>query len=53
MSSKRQKEIIRLLETTISKEKSKVGGGNGDTITALTSRLEKVKNWKPKEVSNE
>jgi hypothetical protein len=52
MGNEKQKEIIRLLETTIYKEKSKVCG-NEDTITALTNRLEKVKNWKPKEVSNE
>lgn len=49
MSTKRQKEIIKLLESTISNEKSKVGGGNTDIITALTSKLEKVKNWKPSE----
>lgn len=49
MSNKRQKEIIKLLETTIYNEQSKVGGGNSDIITALTNKLVKVKNWKPKE----
>lgn len=48
MSKKRQKEIIGLLENTISVEKSKVGGGNKDLISRLTIKLEKVKEGKPK-----
>lgn len=49
MSNKRQKEIIGLLEATIANEKLKLGGGNTDTITALTNKLQKVRDWKPKE----
>ena len=45
MSKKRQKEIIKLLEETIQSESSKFGGGNSETITQLTKRLEKVKSW--------
>ena len=48
MSKKRQKEIIGLLENTISVEKSKVGGGNSELIERLTIKLEKLKEWKPK-----
>ena len=48
MSKKRQKEIIGLLENTISVEKSKVGGGNKELIERLTAKLEKVKEGKPK-----
>jgi len=48
MSKKRQKEIIGLLENTISVEKSKVGGGNKELIERLSARLEKVKEGKPK-----
>lgn len=48
MSKKRQKEIIGLLENTISVEKSKVGGGNKELIERLTAKLEKLKEWKPK-----
>ena len=50
MSKKRQKEIIKLLEETISSELAKFGGGNVETIEQLTKKLEKVKNWtKPQE----
>jgi hypothetical protein len=48
MSKKRQQEIIALLESTIRNEESKVGGGNSDLITTLTSKLNKVKDWQPK-----
>ena len=48
MSKKIQKEIIGLLENTISVEKSKVGGGNKELIERLTAKLEKVKEGKPK-----
>ena len=48
MSKKKQKEIISLLETTISKETEKVGGGNEEIIQALEKKLQSVKEWKPK-----
>lgn len=48
MSTKRQKEIIGLLENTISKEREKIGGGNDELIIKLEKKLEKVKGWKPK-----
>ena len=48
MSKKRQKEIIELLENTISNEQSKVGGGNSELIERLTVKLNKVKDWEPK-----
>lgn len=49
MSTKRQKEIIGLLENTIESEQKKVGGGNTDIISALTEKLNKVKEWTPKQ----
>lgn len=49
MSTKRQKEIIGLLENTISKEREKIGGGNDELIIKLEKKLEKVKGWKPKD----
>ena len=48
MSKKKQKEIISLLEITISKENEKTGGGNQDIINALEKKLQSVKEWKPK-----
>ena len=45
----RQKEIIGLLENTIKEELSKPGGGNSDIVTILTTKLNKVKDWKYKE----
>lgn len=45
MSKKKQKEIIQLLEQTISSESAKMGGGNTEVILQLTKKLEKVKNW--------
>lgn len=48
MSTKRQKEIIGLLENTIKIEKEKHGGGNGELIEKLTEKLQKVIDWKPK-----
>lgn len=46
---KRQKEIIGLLEKTINEELSKPSGGNSDIVTALTTKLNKVKAWQYKE----
>ena len=48
MSSKKQKEIIGLLEQTIQKEKSKFGGGNSEIIETLSKKLNNVKAWQPK-----
>ena len=48
MSKKKQKEIIKLLQETISSESSKLGGGNSEIIEALTKRLEKAKLWEKK-----
>ena len=48
MSTKRQKEIIGLLENTITNEKQKHGGGNTDTIEKLEKKLQEVKGWRPK-----
>lgn len=48
MSKKRQNEIIKLLEETINNELSKFAGGNSETITQLTKKLEKVKMWEKK-----
>lgn len=45
MSKKRQKEIIELLEQTISDEHQKFGGGNTEVIEQLNRRLVKVKEW--------
>jgi len=45
MSKKRQKEIIQLLEKTISDEHQKYGGGNAEIIEQLNKRLVKVKEW--------
>ena len=42
----RQKEIIGLLEKTIQNELNKPSGGNSDTVTSLTNKLNKVKDWK-------
>lgn len=44
----RQEEIIGLLEKTIIDELNKTNGGNSDIVTALTSKLNKVKQWKYK-----
>lgn len=49
MSKKRQKEIIQLLEETISSEQQKYGGGNSDVIVQLNKRLTKVKEWVKKD----
>ena len=48
MSKKRQKEIIELLEATLLEESTKPNGGNSDIVSALTKKLEKVKNWEKK-----
>jgi hypothetical protein len=48
MSKKRQKEIIKLLEATLLEESTKPNGGNSDTVSALTKKLEKVKLWEKK-----
>lgn len=48
MSKKRQKEIIELLENTLSDEAKKPMGGNRELVEALTKRLEKVKKWEKK-----
>lgn len=48
MSSKKQKEIISLLESTIHNEQKKLGGGNKELISILVNRLNKVKDWKNK-----
>lgn len=48
MSSKRQKEIISLLENTIKTEQEKTGGGNTELIEKLEEKLEDVKSWEPK-----
>ena len=48
MSKKRQKEIIELLEATLLEESKKPNGGNSDTVSTLTKKLEKVKNWEKK-----
>lgn len=45
----RQKEIIGLLEKTIKEELGKPSGGNSDIVTALTIKLNKVRDWKYKE----
>lgn len=45
----RQNEIIGLLEKTIKDELSKYGGGNSDIVNSLTTKLNKVKDWKYKE----
>jgi len=48
MSTKKQKEIISLLEETINSEKEKVGGGNTELIEKLEKKLVQVKDWTPK-----
>lgn len=48
MSSKRKKEIIRLLENTIRKEQEKKGGGNKELIEKLEIKLQEVKDRKIK-----
>lgn len=48
MSKKKQQEIIELLQSTIDKEKKKIGGGNIDIIESLSNRLDKVKDWQLK-----
>lgn len=48
MSTKKQKEIISLLESTINSEKEKVGGGNTELIEKLEKKLVQVKDWTPK-----
>jgi len=49
MSTKKQKEIIGLLENTINSEKEKYGGGNTEVIEKLEKKLNQVKDWKPKD----
>jgi len=49
MSTKKQKEIIGLLENTINSEKEKYGGGNTEVIEKLEKKLNEVKDWKPKD----
>ena len=49
MSTKNQKEIIGLLESTIKSEQDKVGGGNSEIIEKLEKKLNQVKDWKPKD----
>jgi len=49
MSTKRQKEIISLLQSTIKTEQEKIGGGNSEMIEKLELKLNQVKNWKPKD----
>jgi len=46
MSTKRQKEIIELLSSTIEKEREKING-NQDTIERLEKKLQEVKDWRP------
>ena len=48
MSSKRKKEIIRLLENTIRTESEKKGGGNKELIAKLEIQLEDVREFKSK-----
>ena len=48
MSTKRKKEIIRLLENTIRKEQEKKGGGNKELIEKLEIKLQEVKDRKIK-----
>ena len=48
MSTKKQKEIISLLESTINSEKEKAGGGNMELIDKLEKKLVQVKDWTPK-----
>ena len=49
MSTKKQKEIIGLLESTIKSEQDKVGGGNSEVIEKLEKKLNQVKDWRPKD----
>lgn len=49
MSTKKQKEIIGLLENTINSEKEKQGGGNTEILEKLETKLNQVKNWRPKD----
>lgn len=49
MSTKKQKEIISLLENTIKSEQDKVGGGNTEIIEKLEKKLNQVKDWRPKD----
>ena len=49
MSTKKQKEIIGLLESTIKSEQDKVGGGNSEVIEKLEKKLNKVKDWRQKD----
>ena len=48
MSTKRQKEIIGLLENTIKVEQEKTGGGNKELIEKLEIKLQEVKDRKVK-----
>ena len=48
MSTKRQKEIIGLLENTIRVEQQKAGGGNKELIEKLQIKLQEVKDRKIK-----
>lgn len=48
MSTKRKKEIIRLLENTIRKEQEKKGGGNKELIEKFEIKLQEVKDRKIK-----
>ena len=49
MSTKKQKEIIGLLESTIKSEQDKVGGGNSEVIEKLEKKLNQVKDWRQKD----
>lgn len=42
MSEKKKKEVIKNLESTISSEKSKIGGGNTKVIADLTRKLKMI-----------